>query len=40
MRLRNKGHVATTLQLPFFLGASFVKCMFNQYCLVFDLWNS
>ena len=34
-----QGHVATTLQLPFFFGANFVEHMFHQCYLVFDLWN-
>ena len=34
-----QGHVATTLQLPSFLGASSVERMSHQRCLVFDLWN-
>ena len=35
-----QGHVATTLPLSSFLGASSVERIFHQCCLVFDLWNS
>ena len=34
-----RGHVATTLQLPFFFGANSVERMFHQHCLIFNLWN-
>ena len=33
------GHMATTLQLPSFLGAISVERMYHQCRLVFDLWN-
>ena len=34
-----QGHKAITLQLPTFLGASFIEHIFHQRHLVFDLWN-
>ena len=34
-----QGHVATTLQLPSFLGVNSVERMFHQRRLVFNLWN-
>ena len=33
------GHVASTLQLLSFLGASSIERMFHQYHLIFNLWN-